>query len=83
MLVISVGDGNAANGVSVNVVRCIRFECDVGAVKFGIVGHDNGYTQAVTDPCVVDQEVDPELVTPHTEGLHAVVWDLPVSHAKL
>lgn len=83
LLVLSVGGGNVAKGVSVNLVRCIDLAREVGAAVFGIVGRDGGYTKAVADACVVIPVVDPELVTPHTEGLQAVVWHLLVSHPKL
>ena len=72
-----------AAGVSVNLVRCIELAREVGAAVFGIVGRDGGYTKEVADACVVIPVVDPELVTPHTEGLQAVVWHLLVSHPKL
>jgi len=83
LLVLSVGGGNAEKGVSVNLVRCIDLAREVGAAVFGIVGRDGGYTKSVADACVVISVVDPELVTPHTEGLQAVVWHLLVSHPKL
>lgn len=83
LLVFSVGGGNVAKGVSVNLVRCIDLAREVGAAVFGIVGRDGGYTKAVADACVVIPVVDSELVTPHTEGLQAVAWHLLVSHPKL
>jgi D-sedoheptulose 7-phosphate isomerase len=83
LLVLSVGGGNVAKRVSVNLVRCIEVAREVGAAVFGIVGRDGGYTKVMADACVVIPVVDPELVTPHTEGLQAVVWHLLVSHPKL
>jgi D-sedoheptulose 7-phosphate isomerase len=83
LLVLSVGGGNVAKAVSVNLVRCIDLAREVGAAVFGIVGRDGGYTKAVADACVVIPVVDAELITPHTEGLQAVVWHLLVSHPKL
>jgi D-sedoheptulose 7-phosphate isomerase len=83
LLVLSVGGGNLAKRISINLVRCIEVAREVGAAVFGIVGRDGGYTKAVADACVVIPVVDPELVTPHTEGLQAVVWHLLVSHPKL
>jgi D-sedoheptulose 7-phosphate isomerase len=37
----------------------------------------------VADACVIIPTVQPARVTPHTEGLAAVVWHLLVSHPKL
>ncbi|HYO78504.1 MAG TPA: sugar isomerase, partial [Thermoanaerobaculia bacterium] len=54
-----------------------------GAKVFGIVGKDGGYTKQVADACVVIPPLAPERITPHTEGLAAVVWHLIVSHPSL
>ena len=83
ILVFSVGGGDVEKSVSVNLVRCIQLAKELGASVFGIVGRDGGYTKQVADACVVVPTIDPELVTPHTEGLQAVVWHLLVSHPKL
>jgi D-sedoheptulose 7-phosphate isomerase len=37
----------------------------------------------VAEACVVIPQVSEERVTPHTEGLCAVVWHLLVSHPDL
>jgi D-sedoheptulose 7-phosphate isomerase len=50
---------------------------------FGIVGRDGGYTKQVAETCVVIPTASEERVTPHTEGLCAVVWHLLVSHPSL
>jgi D-sedoheptulose 7-phosphate isomerase len=83
VLVFSVGGGDVARGVSVNLVRCVELAKRIGASVFGIVGRDGGYTATNADACVVIPPVDPESVTPHTEGMQAVVWHLLVSHPAL
>lgn len=83
ILVFSVGGGDVEKSVSVNLVRCIQLAKERGASVFGIVGRDGGYTKQVADVCVVVPTIDATLVTPHTEGLQAVVWHLLVSHPKL
>lgn len=83
LLVFSVGGGNLEKSVSVNLVRCTQLGKEVGASVYGIVGRDGGYTKQVADACVVIPVVDADLVTPHTEGLQAVVWHLLVSHPAL
>ena len=83
ILVFSVGGGDVERSVSVNLVRCLQLAKELGASIFGIVGRDGGYTKQVADACVVVPVVDADLVTPHTEGLQAVVWHLLVSHPKL
>ncbi|HEV2677216.1 MAG TPA: sugar isomerase [Aliidongia sp.] len=83
ILVFSVGGGDLEKSVSVNLVRCLQMAKELGAAIFGIVGRDGGYTRQVADACVVVPIIDADLVTPHTEGLQAVVWHLLVSHPKL
>lgn len=83
ILVFSVGGGNAENQVSVNIVRAIDEALLAGASIFGIVGRDGGYTAQKADVAVVVPPLFPERVTPHTEGLCAVLWHLLVSHPKL
>ncbi len=83
VLVFSVGGGNKARGVSMNLVRAIDAAREVGAAVFGICGRDGGYTREVADACVLIPTVSDEHVTPHTEGFCAVVWHLLVSHPAL
>ncbi len=83
ILVFSVGGGNVEKNVSVNLVRAIDEARGRGARVFGIVGKDGGYTKQVADTCVVIPTASPERITPHTEGLCAVVWHLLVSHPAL
>ncbi len=83
VLVFSVGGGNRDKNVSVNLVHALQMARDVGASIYGIVGRDGGYTGEVADACVVIPPLYPERVTPHTEGLAAVVWHLLVTHPKL
>jgi len=83
LLVFSVGGGNLEKNVSVNLVRAIDEARARGAQVFGIVGKDGGYTRKASQTCVVIPVVSPERITPHTEGLCAVVWHLLVSHPAL
>ena len=83
LLIFSVGGGNVEKNVSVNLVRAIEAAKKVGARVFGIVGKDGGYTKRAADECVVIPIVSPDRITPHTEGLAAVVWHLLVTHPAL
>jgi len=82
-LVFSVGGGNREKNVSVNLVRALDHARSVGASIFGIVGKDGGYTAQVAKACILIPTVSPDRITPHTEGLCAVVWHLLVSHPAL
>jgi D-sedoheptulose 7-phosphate isomerase len=83
VLVFSVGGGNVEKNVSVNLVRAIDQARGAGAKVFGIVGKDGGYTKQVADECVLIPVISNDRITPHTEGLAAVVWHLLVSHPAL
>jgi D-sedoheptulose 7-phosphate isomerase len=83
VLVFSVGGGDAEQNVSANLVRALDHAREAGARIFGVVGRDGGYAARVADECIVIPPLYDERVTPHTEGLCAVVWHLLVSHPAL
>jgi D-sedoheptulose 7-phosphate isomerase len=83
VLVFSVGGGNREKNVSMNLVLALELAKKVGAKIYGVVGKDGGATKATADACVLVPVVHPERITPHTEGLAAVVWHLLVSHPAL
>jgi D-sedoheptulose 7-phosphate isomerase len=80
LLVISVGGGSLESNVSPNLVRALQLAQEREATILGIVGRDGGYTKRVATAAVVVPPLIPERVTPHTEGLAAVIWHLLVSH---
>jgi D-sedoheptulose 7-phosphate isomerase len=83
VLVFSVGGGDVERNVSPNLVRALEYARTAGARIFGVVGRDGGYTRLAAESCVVIPIASDERVTPHTEGLCAVVWHLLVSHPAL
>jgi D-sedoheptulose 7-phosphate isomerase len=83
LLIFSVGGGNVEKNVSPNLVRALELASKVGAPVFGIVGKDGGATKVASKACVIIPTVSPDRITPHTEGLCAVVWHLLVSHPAL
>jgi D-sedoheptulose 7-phosphate isomerase len=83
VLVFSVGGGDSRRNVSPNIVNALRLAKQHSASVFGIVGRDGGFTAQVADICIVIPPLFGERVTPHTEGLCAVVWHLLVSHPAL
>src|SRR5207253_1148576 len=83
VLVFSVGGGNAEKQVSVNLVRALDLAVERGAAIYGIVGRDGGYTAKLADACVLIPPLYEDHITPHTEGLCAVLWHLLVSHPAL
>src|SRR6266498_2480636 len=83
LLVFSVGGGNREKNVSANLVRAIDRAREVGAKVFGIVGRDGGHTARAASASVVIPPLFADRITPHTEGLCAVIWHLLVSHPRL
>lgn len=83
VLVFSVGGGDQERNISVNLVRALELARACRAQIFGIVGRDGGFTAQVADACVVIPPLIDSRITPHTEGLCAVVWHLLVSHPAL
>ncbi len=83
LLAFSVGGGNAEKGVSTNLVAALRLGRERDCSIFGVVGRDGGTTAQVADACVVIPPLYSDHITPHTEGLCAVIWHLLVSHPAL
>ncbi|HEX3698195.1 MAG TPA: SIS domain-containing protein [Polyangia bacterium] len=83
LLIFSVGGGNREKNVSMNLVLALELAQQVGASIYGVVGKDGGTTKQTANACVVIPTVSPDRITPHTEGLCAVVWHLLVSHPAL
>ncbi len=83
LLIFSVGGGDSERNISPNLIKAID-EAQHRQVKvFGIVGRDGGYTARTADLVVIVPTTDPNLITPLTEGLHAVIWHSLVSHHLL
>jgi D-sedoheptulose 7-phosphate isomerase len=83
LMIFSVGGGNAEKRVSTNLVAALELGRERGCAIFGIVGRDGGLTARAADACVVIPPLYASHVTPHTEGLCAVLWHLLVSHPAL
>ena len=83
LLVFSVGGGDEAKGVSANIVAALRLAADRDTPIFGIVGRDGGTTAKLATAAVIIPPLFADHITPHTEGLCAVVWHLLVTHPAL
>ena len=83
LLIFSVGGGSVERNVSSNLVRAIEVAQERGARVFGVVGRDGGATRERADASVLVPPLFADRVTPHTEGLCAVIWHLLVSHPLL
>lgn len=83
LLIFSVGGGDMAAGVSVNLVQAIDLAKERGAKVIGVVGRDTGHTARHADAAVVVPVSNKAHLTPHAEAFQAVIWHCLVSHPKL
>ena len=83
LFILSVGGGNKDKNISANLIHAIDLANEVGAYIFGIVGRDGGYTAQKGDFVITIPPLYPDRITPHTEGIAAVIWHLLVSHPSL
>ncbi|MDR1875267.1 MAG: SIS domain-containing protein [Synergistaceae bacterium] len=83
VFVFSVGGGDRAKNISVNIVNALVLARETGASILGVVGRDGGYTAEVADACVLIPSLDAEMVTPLVESFHGVIWHLLAAHPDL
>lgn len=83
VLVISVGGGSEKPPVSTNIVKAINFAKGRSATILAIVGRDGGYAAQKANVSVLIPCDTPELVTPVTEGVQAVVLHALAVHPLL
>ena len=83
VLVFSVGGGDRERNVSPKLGGARGGPRDPRAGGFVCVARPGAPTAEVADACVVIPPLAADRVTPHTEGLCAVLWHLLVSHPVL
>jgi len=83
VFVFSVGGGNDKKNISMNIVKVVQFAKEIGASVIGVVGKDGGFTKKMGDAVVLVPTINPNHITPLTEGFQAVIWHLLISHPKV
>jgi D-sedoheptulose 7-phosphate isomerase len=83
VFVLSVGGGDEARGVSVNLIRAVELARASGETILGIVGRPDGFVADYADAAVVIPIVNPERLTPHSESFQSVIWHCLVSNPRL
>ena len=83
VFVLSVGGGSEEKNISANIVKALKYAQRQKAKILGIVGRDGGYTRHVADACLLIPTVNPNTITPHTEGFQAVLWHLIAADPRL
>jgi D-sedoheptulose 7-phosphate isomerase len=82
LLIFSVGGGSREHGISLNLVHAMELADEVGARVLAFVGKPDGAAARLADIAIV-VPAPPERLTPHVEGLQAILWHLLVSHPTL
>mgnify|MGYP001395832304 FL=1 len=83
IFIFSVGGGNKEKKISENLIEAINLAIKVKAKICGIVGKNGGYTNKMANYCLRIPSKNPKLITPHAEGMQAVMWHLIISHPKI
>ena len=83
LLIFSVGGGDAERNISTNIVKAVDLAKKRGMKVYGVVGRESGHTARHGDVVVVIPPVDPDRITPLSEGMQAIVWHCLVSHPVL
>ena len=83
LFILSVGGGNKAAKVSVNIVKAIDFALIKKAKIFGIVGKKDGYTYRKGNLVICVPLTDKKLITPLSESFQSIIWHCLVSHPVL
>ena len=83
IFVFSVGGGNDEKNISMNIVKVVQYAKEIGASVIGVVGKDGGFTKKMGDAVVLVPTINPNHITPLTEGFQAVIWHLLISHPKV
>ena len=81
LLILSVG--GVAEGVSIPLGKVMVHALNLGLRVLGIVGRDGGLVRKSAHCSVLIPNVEPERVTPHTEGWQSVVLHCLCSHPEL
>jgi len=83
VFVFSVGGGNDEKNISMNIVKVVQYAKEIGASVIGVVGKDGGFTKKMGDAVVLIPTINPNHITPLTEGFQALIWHLLISHPKV
>jgi len=83
VFIFSVGGGNNEKNISMNIVKVVQHAKEIGAKIIGVVGKDGGFTKRLGDAVVLIPTINPDHITPITEGFQAVIWHLLISHPNV
>ncbi len=83
LFVLSVGGGNIAKKVSMNLVKSIDFAKKRKAAILGITARDGGYAYKKSKYVIKLPSIKKEFITPFAESMQSIILHYIVSHSKL
>tara|TARA_B100000902_G_C27291823_1_gene907593 strand:+ start:1649 stop:2248 length:600 start_codon:yes stop_codon:yes gene_type:complete len=83
LFIFSVGGGSREKNISAQLCTLIDYADEINMKIVGIVGRDGGYLAKKTNNVIIIPTVNPNHITPHTEGMQAYLWHLIVTDPQL
>ena len=83
LIIFSVGGGDKKKNVSTNLVEAIDFATKKKCSTISILGKKNGYAHKKSKISIIIPQVNLKHITPHSEGMQAVIWHMIISHPLL
>lgn len=81
LFIFSVGGGTATS--SPNIIEAIKLARKVGAIVFGVVGKNDGYTAKHADLAICIPAINKKWITPMSEAFQLLILHMLVSHPLL
>jgi len=83
IIIFSVGGGDKLKKVSTNLIYAIDFALKKKCKVLSILGKKGGYAEKKSNLSIIIPIVNKKLMTPHSEGMQALLWHLIISHPLL
>tara|TARA_B100001939_G_scaffold138985_1_gene120374 strand:+ start:101 stop:685 length:585 start_codon:yes stop_codon:yes gene_type:complete len=83
IIIFSVGGGDKKRNVSTNLVEAIDYANKKKCSTISILGKNNGYADKKSKISIIIPQVNSKYITPHSEGMQAVIWHMIISHPLL
>ena len=83
IFIFSVGGGDKKKNVSTNLINAIDFALKRKCKILSILGKKNGYADLKSTQSLVIPIINKKNITPHSEGMQAVMWHLIITHPKI
>lgn len=83
IIIFSVGGGDKKRNVSTNLVEAIDYANKKKCSTISILGKNNGYADKKSKISIIIPQVNSKYITPHSEGMQAIIWHMIISHPLL